>query len=792
MRSTTASRYFTAMLPRGARSALPTPDTPAQTPEEAASPSAATVTTTGTESTRTSTTTTTTRTSATTQTSTSTSSGETTTTTMAVPLPTLSRQAQDMLASSRDDPRRLRKAIERGNLAQVQAVLAQGAAALLLNGPLAGRASALQLAARHGHVAIVLFLLERYALDVNQANGQGRTPLHEAAYAGHVEVVAALLNQGANALAVIPDGLDMPLHLALMGQHAQVAALLLERGAADVHTPRAEGVTPFYLAIENGMLDTAERLRLQGSDMNQRTHGGWVPALKACFDGPPDTVRWLRQQGADFRPKKVPEKWTFMHMAAMNVWHLGVMNFLRQDLPANAFSALALMPDHWDATPGGLAAERGQPADFILGLQVRAVDMPLSLAPTTHRRSWLILGGEQADWSFDSVIQHGTQAGIEMHVHGDGNMGLAWAAIKALTVQPGDSVALLCHADWNSEFHRVMVQLGEHEVAPLTEVTRVLFEKGVLNMLLLGCRATQGRAALKNRFQLDPQIPRPVRSGYEGLSITIVGAGGDTLTSLNREAIALWLEDSGTYLKTGVKGDALQRLCVPEMHTLGWHGGQLEWRTRAALDADTLSGVTPAQSDHVKSQLLFMHANEGRLEAVRALVTRHGVDPNAQNEIGTTVLHLASERDHANVVAFLLAQPDVGMEVPDKQGRTALWTACHSGHADVVRLLLAHDANVDVEALNGKTPLWVACRGNRERVVDQLLTHGVDVEMPDNEGWTPLHVACRWGHLGVVESLLNMRADVTARTLDGETPWDLAQAHNQNKIIALLNRTSSD
>lgn len=126
--------------------------------------------------------TTTTTTAATTQTTTTTP-GNTTTTTMTEVTPTLSPQAQVVQQSNQDGPRRLAQAIHDGNLAQVQAVLAQSIGPLLRLQPLEDDATALQLAARKGRTEIVAFLLGLGpdTVGVNRADGVGGTPLHEAA-----------------------------------------------------------------------------------------------------------------------------------------------------------------------------------------------------------------------------------------------------------------------------------------------------------------------------------------------------------------------------------------------------------------------------------------------------------------------------------------------------------------------------------------------------------------------------------------------------------------------------------
>lgn len=87
------------------------------------------------------------------------------------------------------------KLARRGQLELLKDALRGGDAA----GQRCGRSgdSLLHLAARHGHLHLLAWLLEELELDVEVANGDYKRPLHEAASAGHGECVSYLLAKGA-------------------------------------------------------------------------------------------------------------------------------------------------------------------------------------------------------------------------------------------------------------------------------------------------------------------------------------------------------------------------------------------------------------------------------------------------------------------------------------------------------------------------------------------------------------------------------------------------------------------
>ncbi|MBY0457944.1 MAG: ankyrin repeat domain-containing protein [Gemmataceae bacterium] len=88
------------------------------------------------------------------------------------------------------------------------------------------RSSALHLAARRGHLAVVELLLAGGAA-VSRWNHDGSTPLHEAALGGHLEVARVLLAAGANTMATTNGG------------HSVVCAALVGGNLALVHLLRA-------------------------------------------------------------------------------------------------------------------------------------------------------------------------------------------------------------------------------------------------------------------------------------------------------------------------------------------------------------------------------------------------------------------------------------------------------------------------------------------------------------------------------------------------------------------------
>ena len=92
--------------------------------------------------------------------------------------------------------------------------------------------AALHLAARKGHTEIVGMLLGQQGIDINIANEELETPLHESAERGHEQVVRLLLEKGAEVNPRDEDGLT-PLGLAKRRRRASIVELLRKHGGVE-------------------------------------------------------------------------------------------------------------------------------------------------------------------------------------------------------------------------------------------------------------------------------------------------------------------------------------------------------------------------------------------------------------------------------------------------------------------------------------------------------------------------------------------------------------------------------
>eukprot|EP00611_Tribonema_gayanum_P000425 TRINITY_DN1028_c0_g1_i6.p1 TRINITY_DN1028_c0_g1~~TRINITY_DN1028_c0_g1_i6.p1 ORF type:complete len:205 (+),score=42.05 TRINITY_DN1028_c0_g1_i6:69-617(+) len=125
----------------------------------------------------------------------------------------------------------------------------------------------------------------------------------------------------------------------------------------------------------------------------------------------------------------------------------------------------------------------------------------------------------------------------------------------------------------------------------------------------------------------------------------------------------------------------------------------------------------------------------------------------------------AAMKGHVDCVTALLAHDaEVQVTAVDGRGRTALMWAARHGHVGCVAALLAHDAEVQVTAVDGRRRtalMWAASTGHVDCVA-ALLQHRAaeQVAAVDREGSTAFRLAVLGSHKSVIAKLMRAGADI--------------------------------
>ena len=193
----------------------------------------------------------------------------------------------------------IHKAARKGDLAEVHALIAEGADLSELDKAVG---TALHWAAARGHVDVARALIEAGADPSQESHGPDLlTPLHLASAGGHVSVAQLLVEAGAD-LAAGEGNIGTPLHSAAQADKANVVDYLLSAGADPEAKASASiyAVLPLQFAAAAGASNAISALLSGGALINAENGSSGVTALHlAVFNAHPEAATVLLEAGAD-------------------------------------------------------------------------------------------------------------------------------------------------------------------------------------------------------------------------------------------------------------------------------------------------------------------------------------------------------------------------------------------------------------------------------------------------------------------------------------------------------------
>jgi ankyrin repeat protein len=239
-------------------------------------------------------------------------------------------------------------------------------------------------AAKLGDLGSAEILLKKGA-NVNAANLEGWTPLHQAAFQNNPNMVSWLLSNGAdvdpqfvqkpsppNSGYIIvdtyesgelgprdPDGSivssetdippsplgETPLHWAARGGDLQVIQLLAQKGAK-INAQDALGNTPLHIASDTGNLNGVKALLSIGAAVDIVNEKGQAPIHLAASSGKIEILEALKEKGADLSVKD--KRGQFPIFNALEARHdLAVLYFLDQGVDPNVKNVFGHPLLHW-------------------------------------------------------------------------------------------------------------------------------------------------------------------------------------------------------------------------------------------------------------------------------------------------------------------------------------------------------------------------------------------------------------------------------------------------------------
>ncbi|KAK7973959.1 hypothetical protein PG989_015807 [Apiospora arundinis] len=681
--------------------------------------------------------------------------------------------------------------------------------------------SIVHLAAIEGLSQYVLHLSQIKGIQLDEPDGDGRTPLSYAAEHGHVQIVSHLLEQGVNPELVDEKGMS-PLHHSSSERHFEISKLLLEAGVNECFH-WARGVEAVEAVLETGKVDVdcfsrgktklfeaadqcdyrlVEVLLARGADPNKRCRGGRNCTPDYDLDGPNETITLTIN---------APEGLTPMHAFARSVVRGGARGVMGRE----ANESLALLISHGGQINMKAGEDRETPLHYTVkspcswGDERRgpSADMLLSAGADPNARNVrgetpLHCANPGSPDLIDVLARHGavvdavddfgfTPLLTLMSIEDFGRAKPDMKAIEKL-IGYGADVNKATNKG-NTVMHMVMMNLDNYSTDDIPD--------------LLGLLRAGSNLSKKNHDGLVPLLTyrvqewssRPSRFNTAILE-SFIGEGMDINTCDGSGETILWkivssFDGNNALMKQLIGLGADPRVRRPDgaslLHEAVKRGCGLNW-IRFLISY----GMNPSTADPEGNSLIHLAFEASRRknpkEAMEYVlsIAKLDIPPTDRNAKGQSVLHLASaefiedsnyERGQEHWIDFVLKSPVfacIDINEKDKEGATPLHVAASCSEFNVARLLRA-GADPTLLINEGMSALHVACLARQPGTVGLLLSEykkrgildqHINLCMTDARQRSPLHYACRSGHPESIRYLLANGADATQCDCDGFTP----------------------
>ncbi|KAF3236224.1 hypothetical protein TWF192_011501 [Orbilia oligospora] len=554
------------------------------------------------------------------------------------------------------------------------------------------RISVLNRAVIVGNKEVVRELVSRGAR-TDTRNNMGRNILHECARHGRIEILKWLFEVGIEPKV---DDLDRtigmsPLYLAVENGHSDIVSALIKYGA-DVNLETAEGLwTPLHESVKKGYMDITEMLLSAGADPNAASDDG-ITCFHCCWrTGSTSLTSLLLSHGADINAKR-KDQFTALHYASFEgrreFAELLVANGANlEDETREGYSPLQLtmMRNHWMI------------AEMLIknGADVNHRD----------RKSWTPLHRAASMGHTNMTEMLVAAKDIDLEARND---QFTTAVNEAVKNSRHEVIGILAKAGANLE------TTADANTWPL------IFESMFKDIKCLEALLANGASIwIKDRYaSLCAQTaafngkPQHLELILRHLEVKYPGRKDEYLNSKNK------------------------------------------WNRTCLIDA--------CINNHIDCVEILM---------------RYGVNVNTRGQRSELrPITIAAELGHHELMRQLMKSPQIRFDEEVGAATAIHWTTAKA-MPETTKALIASDW--DKSILNhsgpyGRTPLIEAAANDRPFITQWLIDAGADKHKRCHHGMTPLHHASWENRSRTVDVLIKNGADLKALDFHGRTPLDCA------------------
>ncbi|KAF7358499.1 HET-domain-containing protein [Mycena venus] len=513
--------------------------------------------------------------------------------------------------------------------------------------------TALHLASRWGHLAIVQLLIEHSA-SVSQVDKDGKTALHLALSWGHLDI-AQLLIEHSTSVDQADKGGKTVLHLASSEGHLDIVQLLIKH-CTSVDQADNDGTTALHLASKKGDLDIVQLLIKHSASVNQADKYGITALHLASSEGHLGVVQLLIEHSTSVNQADKDGK-TALHLT-LSWGHLDIAQLLIEH------STSVDQADKGGMTALHLALRWGHLEVVQLLIEhCTSVDQADNDGTTAlHLTSrWGHLNVLQLLIEHKASVDQADKDGMTaLHLASKkGDLDIVQLLIEhSASVNQADKYGITALHLASSEGHLDVVQLLiEHNVSADqagkdgTTALHLASRWGYLDIVQL-------------LIEHSASVDQADKNGKTALHLALSWGHLDIARLLIEHSTSVDQADKG--------GRTALHLASSEGH----------------LDIVQLlieHHAPVSQADKDGKTALHLALNWGHLDITQLLI-EHSRSVNHTGNDGMSMLHLTSRWGHLDIIQLLI-QHSASVDQATKHGKTAL-------HLDIVKLLIEHSASV--------------------------------------------------------------------------------------------------
>ena len=586
----------------------------------------------------------------------------------------------------------------------------------------------LHIAAYNGHLNLCKKLIEKHKFDVNAADNDGWTALHNSAINDSYKLVSFFANVGTDIYLKTKYG-ENCLHIAALNGHLNLCKTLIKKHNFDVNAADNDGWTALHYSAYYDNYELVSLFTNEGIDIHLKTKNGENCLHLAALNGHLNLCKTLIEKHKFDVNSDSNNGWTALHYSANCGSYELVSLFAKEGIDIH------------------MKTKNGESC-----LHIAALNGHLNLCKTLIKKHDFDINAADNDgWT---ALHYSARSGCYQLVSLFANKG------TDIHLKTNCGMNCLHIAAYNGHLNLCKKLIDKHK-----------FDVNVAD--------NDGWTALHNSA---------INGSYE-LFLFLANKGIDIHLKTKNDRNCLYIAALNGHLNLCEKLIEKHKFDVNAVDNEGWT--VLHESARSGSYELVSFFANKATDIHLKtnhgSNLLHIAALSDHLNLCKILVDEHKFDVNSDDTDGVTALHHSGYNGNYELISFL-ADKGADIHVKTKHGCNCLHVAAFSRHLTLCKTLVdKHKLDVNCDDKNGWTPLHYSITHGSYEFVSFFANKCTDIHVKTKKGKNCLHLAALDGHLNLCKALIDKsKFDVNTGDNDGLTALHYSAISGSYELLSFF------